>query len=100
MHARTVGDGKGNPEERIVMTASIYWKPSKNGGSALDVAAPSAFMDNIKAVFGDFPITLNDEDITKLEVLAAINKDAAGNPYEELIEAIHKSGTVEVWAVF
>ena len=82
------------------MTASIYWKPLSNTGSSLDVAAPSTFMDNMKAVFGDFPTVIDRDDIPRLEVLAAINKDAAGNPYEELIEALGKSTAIEIWAVY
>ena len=92
------------PEKREEsgMSASIYWKPSTNDGINIDVGgSPSSFIDNIKKVFGTFPLTLDEDDLARLETLASLfDAEDECQPYEELIQAVKKAGTIEVWAVY
>ena len=85
------------------MSASIYWKPTGNG-SSLDLGSetPSSFMETIKKVFGNFPCTLGEDELEKLQVLASLHStgDYSNDPYTELIALIEKSGEISIWATY
>lgn len=82
------------------MTATILYKPI-GAGTSLDVGgSPSSFINNIQKVFGGFPYKFDSSDIDKLQVLADLYDNDNEYPYKELIEAIEKSGVVEVYAMY
>ena len=88
-------------EEKLV-TPSIYWKPTTTAGINIDVGgSPSAFIDNLKKVFGNFPVVLDGDDIPKLETLASLfDVEDDHQPFEDLIQAVQNAGSIEVWAVY
>lgn len=87
------------------MSASICYRQIKPiEGKDLPVWAPSYFIGTLEKAFGNFPCVLDADDIATLRGMAATCQDGAveihGNPYEELIKAIQKLGTVEVYAEY
>ena len=84
------------------MGASILWRPVTTAQNHLKgVWAPSSFISAMREVFGDLPIKLGPDDVTKLMAMAAVHGDQAHNPYKELAEVIDKlDGQIEIWAEY
>lgn len=83
------------------MGASIYYRQVKPvDRKQLSVCAPSSFMETMDKAFDTFPSILTENDILKLEGMAAMNCDGGGNPYADLIKAIKKYGVIEVYALY
>ena len=82
------------------MTATIKWSIVASG-TPLDVGAPSAFIDTLTKVFGDFPLELDAADLDKLDVIARIYADESRRTaFDELIDIIKLSGAIELWAEY
>lgn len=83
------------------MSANIYFRQVRPIDSeSLSVYAPSSFIESMTEAFGVFPCILGANEVPVLKGMAALNRDGGGNPYSELIEAINKYGTVEVYAEY
>ena len=82
------------------MSATILYRQVSSTGRSLSCFAPSSFIGSIEQAFGSFPCTLGEEAVPILTGMAAVCNDGGGNPYQELISAIEKLGTVEVWAKY
>jgi hypothetical protein len=83
---------------RSDMSANIYWKPaSPKGGHIIRVDAPSTFMEAMKRAFGSFPCTLEQNDVGKLEGMAAMLRSDIHNPYIELINLLDIHKTIDLW---
>ena len=82
------------------MTASIKARPAKpKDAISIGCAAPSRFIEAVREVFGDFPVTLRPSDGCRLEAMAAVyGGDDEHNPYQRLLELIDRWRDVEVWA--
>ena len=78
------------------MSATICWEPINLKPKHLHVLAPSWFMGCLERVGLELPNTFSADDIPKLLGLAA-SMDDKRNPFKELIEAIEKNGSVNVW---
>jgi len=78
------------------MSETICWEPINLKPNYLDVMAPSWFMGCLKRAEMGLPNTFGPNDIPKLRGLAA-SMDEERNPFNELIEAIEKHGSVNVW---
>src|SRR5207344_1202207 len=79
------------PTDRLIMSASIYYhqvKPMPK--KSLSVWAPSAFQATLRDVFGSNEPELGVNDLRELRVLAHVNADGGGNPWQQLVEAIAK----------
>ncbi len=82
------------------MSANIYYRPTKETGFQLSVDAPSTFMENIrKAFLSEFPLIFGQDSVQTLKGMAAMHHGEE-NPYDELIEAIEKHETIEVYAKY
>jgi hypothetical protein len=78
------------------MSANIYWEAINPNPKSLHVMAPSWFMECLERADMGLPNTFGESDIPTLRGLAATMKDDR-NPFKELIEAIQKNGSVNVW---
>ena len=83
------------------MSAAIYYRPAKPFKDTLSTFAPQDFMDKLEKATGlRPPCTVGKEFLRELRVLAKLNTDGGGNPFEELVEAIEKYGEVELEASY
>jgi hypothetical protein len=84
------------------MGASILWKPIGQGRS-LGVSAPSSFWESLTDALdqiGD-ELPIGQDDIPIIRGLRANHKLAEmRKPYDEMIEAIEKHGTIIVFRQF
>lgn len=80
------------------MSVSIMWRPQKNNGRSLN--GQSSFKEALEKVFGNLPKTFTKKDIERLEVMHRLSDIPYDDPYEELIEAINKHSSIEVWAEY
>ena len=78
------------------MSATIFWEPINLKPKHLYVLAPSWFMGCLERAEMELPNSFGADDIPKLRGLAAA-MDEKRNPFNELIEAIEKNGSVNVW---
>ena len=82
------------------MGANIYFRPVKPKNKyAVCSMAPQSFMETMRKAFGDFPCELSEADLQKLNGMAIMFTDDC-NPYTDLIDAINKHGTIEVYAEY
>lgn len=63
----------------------------------LTVPAPEMFVLHISHAFGKFPVELGADQVERLEGMKATWTDASSNPYDSLIRAIRRYGSINVW---
>lgn len=84
------------------MSANIYYKQVKpRDRKSVNTMAPSSFLAAMERAFGSGPWRLTAEQIPILTgLMAAVPEedDEYNGPYDQLIEAIHQLGEIEVWA--
>lgn len=81
------------------MGANIYFHQMKPvDGQSISCHAPSSFIASMERAFGEFPCVLDSENVPVLKGMAAMSHDGGGNPYQEIIDAIDKYGTIKVYA--
>jgi hypothetical protein len=86
----------GNLYRVVEMSATIFWGSINTKTKHLYVMAPSCFMGCLERAEMELPNTFGANDIQKLRGLAAA-MDEKRNSFNELIEAIEKHGSVNVW---
>lgn len=80
------------------MGVSILWKPVKDEGVSLSVGGRSSFIEVLRRAFGNEPWVFNAGSVSTLNgIKAAIREDEA---MDELLDAIEKHGSVEVWTQY
>ena len=87
------------------MSASFYYSQSKVVvDKPLSTWAGSTFQRSMMACFGELPCMVDRDDIAKLSGMSAVAKSSGlrGHecPYQELIDAIEKYGTITVRAEY
>lgn len=84
------------------MSANIYYKQVKpKDRKSVNTMFPSSFIAAMERAFGSAPWRLTAERIPVLTGMAAATPDKDdeyNGPFEQLIEAIHQLGEIEVWA--
>jgi len=55
------------------------------------------FVFHMNRAFGQFPVELNQDHVERLEGMAATWTDVSVNPYDTLVRAIKRFGSIRVW---
>lgn len=84
------------------MSATIYWRPLKEGVGLKYTSAPSSFQEYLESAFErQFPLRLLDSDLDSLRIAQRLTKDTNfQKDIQELIEAVERHGEIEVWAAW
>ena len=77
------------------MSANLYWHPVEKTKKIIETSIPGTVTDQLDRVFGGQAPTLNETDISNLEVLALL-RDDKDNPFAEIIDAIRKVGAIKI----
>jgi hypothetical protein len=81
------------------MSASICWRPKIQGRESVNTAAPSRFMETLKALTGQqMPMTLDHSHLSGLRALAIASPGEGG--YPQLVKAIEEHGEIELTAEY
>lgn len=80
----------------------LYEQTMPIKGKELDVRGQEdLFVARMSAAFGGLPCQLDKTNIERLEGMkAATLGEHASNPYDDLIRAIKRFGTIKVWMKF
>lgn len=77
------------------MSRSVVWKPVKpNAAMSLGAKSTPGFIQDFEKVFGSMPVILNQSDIPRLEVIAALNSDESG--WTRCVDLIREFNAIEV----
>ena len=90
------------------MGVSVFMRPGsimRSMGEPVNITpgCRSQFVDMFRQHFGDFPAELHQDDVWKLELMAAaasVYADAAGNVWMLLFAAVHTYNIVTVTAEY
>lgn len=83
------------------MSANIYWGPISPTRTALSTFAPQKFMLTLNAIGWTDNEELDESHLTALKGMAAVfETGTSANPYQQLIDAIEKHGSIHVWAEY
>lgn len=63
----------------------------------LQLASPDMFVMQIQMAFGTFPVELGASHLERLEGMRCMWTDVAANPFDSLIRAIKRYGSINVW---
>ncbi len=78
------------------MRATILWRPL-GGDKYLNCSTPSKFRKIMEEIYGSFPITLNQNDIGKLNAMAKVDhRPNEENPYAQLVDILEYTESIEI----
>lgn len=79
-------------------TKILYEQAHPIEGKEIEVAQVDLFIMHMNRAFGKFPCELNKDHLERLEGMCATWTDVSANPYDAMIRAIKRLGSVRVWA--
>lgn len=82
------------------MTIIKYEQANPLPGKELPVVHTEAFILCINRAFGAFPCELGKDQLERLEGLNAGWMNTAPNPYDALIRAVKRYGSIRIWAEY
>lgn len=59
--------------------------------------APELFILHISHAFGKFPLELGADQVERLEGMKSTWTDVSANPYDVIIRAIKRYGSIHLW---
>ena len=80
------------------MTRILWEQAHPIEGKDLLLGEPEVFIMQMNRAFGAFPCELGKDQLERLEGMAATWMAPVANPYDTLIRAIKRLGSVKVWA--
>lgn len=82
------------------MTRILWEQAHPIEGKDLLLGEPDVFIMVMNRAFGQFPVELDKTHLERLEGLNAAWMNPAPNPYDALIRAIKRLGSVKIWASY
>lgn len=82
------------------MTKILFEQAHPIEGQDLSTPSPDLFIAHMHRAFGKFPVELGKEQLERLEGMASTWSDIAANPYDVMIRAIKRLGSIKVWASY
>jgi hypothetical protein len=79
------------------MTATLHYEPINHQRVLPSNGAAGTVAENLKRVFGKFPILLDESDLDQLYTLARVfETDGNPGPYTALIDAVQQHDVIRV----
>jgi hypothetical protein len=82
------------------MTKILFEQSNPVPGQELATPSPDLFIAHMHRAFGKFPVELGKDEVERLEGMASTWTDIATNPYDIMVRAIKRLGTIRVWAEY